>query len=87
MESQPLYDSQAAGQRRQRHRFSRPAGENGKHYALKMGFDPFDLQSEINVLKSFQLQRNHEALKQSGIPSYLKDVDDYAIQGRTFPFM
>lgn len=61
-------------------------GENGKHYALKMGFDPVDLQSEINVLKSFQLQRNHEALRQSGIPSYLKDVDDYAIRGRDIPF-
>ncbi|PYE43747.1 protein kinase [Paenibacillus barcinonensis] len=61
-------------------------GENGKHYALKMGFDPVDLQSEINVLKSFQLQRNHEALRQSGIPSYLKDVDDYAVRGREIPF-
>jgi len=61
-------------------------GENGKHYALKMGFDPVDLQSEINVLKSFQLQRNHEALRQSGIPSYLKDVDDYAVRGRDIPF-
>ena len=61
-------------------------GENGKHYALKMGFDPIDLQSEINVLKSFQLQRNHEALRQSGIPSYLKDVDDYAVRGRDIPF-
>lgn len=62
-------------------------GENGKHYALKMGFDPVDLQSEVNVLKSFQLQRNHEALRQSGIPSYLKDVDDYAVRGRDIPFM
>ncbi|CAI6085931.1 putative serine/threonine-protein kinase YabT [Paenibacillus sp. JJ-100] len=61
-------------------------GENGKHYALKMGFDPVDLQSEINVLKSFQLQRNHEALRQSGIPSYLKDVDDYAVRDRDIPF-
>lgn len=61
-------------------------GENGKHYALKMGFDPVDLQSEINVLKSFQLQRHHEALRQSGIPSYLKDVDDYAVLGRDIPF-
>jgi serine/threonine-protein kinase len=61
-------------------------GENGKQYALKMGFDPIDLQSEINVLKSFQLQRNHEALRQSGIPSYLKDVDDYAVRGRDIPF-
>lgn len=60
--------------------------ENGKHYALKMGFDPVDLQSEVNVLKSFQLQRKHEALQQSGIPSYLKEVDDYSVEGRDIPF-
>jgi len=64
-------------------------GANGKVYlvqrdrdwfALKLGFDSIDLQSEINVLKSL-------GNKQSGLGTQLVDVDDlYAPDGKEYPF-
>lgn len=48
-------------------------------YAMKVGFDAIDLQSEINVLK--QLSR------QSGtFHSFLIDVDDFQSQGKSYTF-
>lgn len=73
-----------------RYRVERPLGEgaNGKVYlvqrdrewfALKVGSDAVDLQSEINVLKSIA--------RQGGTDPFLFDVDDlYGPDGREYPF-
>ncbi|MBD2872652.1 protein kinase domain-containing protein [Paenibacillus arenilitoris] len=75
-----------------RYRVERLLGEgaNGKVYlvqrdrswfALKVGSDAVDLQSEINVLQSMAKQ------KQQGHDSFLYDVDDlYGPDGREYPF-
>lgn len=58
-----------------------------ERYALKMGNDTLELQSEINVLTSLQTQRKQKD-KQEGIPHrpYLLEVDDYSVQHREIPF-
>lgn len=56
----------------------------GGRYALKMGFNPLDLQSEINVLTS--LEKKDLLAGGSGISSYLKEVDDYQVGGSEIPF-
>jgi serine/threonine protein kinase len=73
-----------------RYRVERLLGEgaNGKVYlvqrdrewfAMKVGADAVDLQSEINVLKSLDKQRSFE--------TFLYDVDDlYGPDGREYPF-
>ncbi|MBD7970902.1 serine/threonine protein kinase [Paenibacillus gallinarum] len=47
----------------------------GGRYALKMGFNPLDLQSEINVLTS--LAKKDHLAGGNGFSSYLKEVDNY----------
>ncbi len=76
---------------RKRYRIERLLGEgaNGKVYlvhhgrdvfALKLGFDSIDLQSEINVLKTL-------SGKQHGVGTPLADVDDlYGPDGKEYPF-
>ncbi|MEX2459900.1 MAG: protein kinase [Paenibacillaceae bacterium] len=63
-------------------------GENGKVYlvkkgsaffAMKLGFDTVDHQSEVNVLK--QLMKN-----ESPFSRFLIDVDDYHSRGKDYPF-
>jgi serine/threonine protein kinase len=63
-------------------------GENGKVYlvkkgsaffAMKLGFDPVDHQSEVNVLK--QLTKS-----ESPFNRFLVDVDDYHRRGKDYPF-
>jgi serine/threonine protein kinase len=63
-------------------------GENGKVYlvkkgsaffAMKLGFDPVDHQSEVNVLK--QLTKS-----ESPFNRFLIDVDDYQSGGKDYPF-
>ncbi|WP_425355027.1 serine/threonine protein kinase [Paenibacillus shirakamiensis] len=56
-----------------------------RQYALKMGFDTFDLQSEINVLKALQRQRHKHDAGERDL-SYLVEVDDYTQQDREIPF-
>lgn len=75
-----------------RYRIERLLGEgaNGKvylvqrdrsWYAMKLGLDALDLQSEINVLQSIAKQ------KQYGQESFLFDVDDlYGPDGKEYPF-
>ncbi|MDQ6420715.1 serine/threonine protein kinase [Paenibacillus sp. LHD-117] len=75
-----------------RYRVERLLGEgaNGKvylvqkdrdWYALKVGADAVDLQSEINVLKSLAKQKGQ------GIEPFLFDVDDlYGPSGKEYPF-
>ncbi|WP_392391555.1 serine/threonine protein kinase [Paenibacillus ihumii] len=59
--------------------------DNARLYALKMGFDTVDIQSEINVLKALQRQgRRQGSVKRS--PGYLVEVDDYTLQGKEIPF-
>ncbi|MNZ34591.1 Serine/threonine-protein kinase PknA [compost metagenome] len=61
--------------------------ENGELYALKMGFDTIDLQSEVNVLKALQNQRRkHRKANERQGPSYLVEVDDYSHLGSEIPF-
>lgn len=55
----------------------------GRHYALKLGFDTVDLQSEINVLKTLQLQDENRDGK---TVSYLIEVDDAELSGGPTPF-
>lgn len=59
------------------------AGGN-RHYALKLGRDPLDIQSEINVLTT--LQSEGGALHTNGVPSYLFEVDDYPRMNGDVPF-
>ncbi|WP_227013748.1 protein kinase domain-containing protein [Paenibacillus psychroresistens] len=63
-------------------------GENGKVYlvkkgsaffAMKLGFDPVDHQSEVNVLK--QLTKSDSPFNR-----FLIDVDDYHSGGKDYPF-
>ncbi|USB33320.1 serine/threonine protein kinase [Paenibacillus sp. YPG26] len=53
-------------------------------YALKMGYDALDLQSEINVLKA--LQRQAQSNTEDRDLSYLVEVDDYTLGDREIPF-
>ncbi|WP_229752863.1 serine/threonine protein kinase [Paenibacillus physcomitrellae] len=58
--------------------------DGGRQYALKLGFDTVDLQSEINVLKALQkkgIRRNPE----DGA-SFLIEVDDAELPGGHIPF-
>ena len=59
--------------------------KNNKLYALKLGFDTLDIQSEINVLKALQRQRRRRGPAERDL-AYLVEVDDYAYQGREVPF-
>lgn len=59
--------------------------DNAKLYALKMGFDTVDIQSEINVLKALQRQGRRRGSAGRDL-SYLVEVDDYSLQGREIPF-
>ncbi|GIO88245.1 putative serine/threonine-protein kinase YabT [Paenibacillus faecis] len=59
--------------------------DSAKLYALKMGFDTVDIQSEVNVLKALQRQRYRRGVTGRDI-SYLVEVDDYSFQGREIPF-
>lgn len=54
-------------------------------YAMKLGFDTLDLQSEINVLKAVQRARSRSLGENRNAP-YLVEVDDYTLQGREIPF-
>lgn len=76
------------------YRVEKPLGEgaNGKVflverqrylYALKIGADAVDLQSEVNVLQSIAGQKR----KQGSASAFLVDVDDFqASDGREYPF-
>ncbi|WP_089153579.1 serine/threonine protein kinase [Paenibacillus tuaregi] len=54
-------------------------------YALKMGYDTFDLQSEINVLKALQRQGKPNAAEERDL-SYLVEVDDFSYADKEIPF-
>lgn len=54
-------------------------------YALKMGYDTLDLQSEINVLKALQRQGANRAAEDRDL-SYLVEVDDFTFGDREIPF-
>nr|WP_144407055.1 serine/threonine protein kinase [Paenibacillus sp. IHBB 10380] len=56
-------------------------------YALKMGYDTLDLQSEINVLTSVQSQRKQQDEQEGRIHRpYLLEVDDYSVPSGEIPF-
>lgn len=56
-------------------------------YALKMGYDTLDLQSEINVLMSLQSKRRMSESSENGPRmSYLLEVDDFRGQDGDIPF-
>lgn len=55
----------------------------GAHYALKLGYDTVDLQSEINILKT--LQSKDRRRKGSSVP-YLVEVDDVTLPCGPTPF-
>ncbi|GAF10575.1 serine/threonine protein kinase [Paenibacillus pini] len=56
-------------------------------YALKMGYDTLDLQSEINVLTSLQSQRKSQDLLKENVKSpFLLEVDDFKDRNKDIPF-
>ncbi|MFK4304862.1 serine/threonine protein kinase [Paenibacillus sp. RC254] len=58
-----------------------------RQFALKMGKNTLDLQSEINVLTTLQSQGTQSALQQNGHPSFLFEVDDVSLRsGGEIPF-
>lgn len=57
-----------------------------KLYALKMGFDTVDLQSEINVLTALHHKQANKKRREEQDLSYLVEVDDYTLQGKEVPF-
>ena len=59
--------------------------QDGKLYALKLGFDTLDIQSEINVLKALQSQGRRRSEGQRS-PAYLIEVDDFTYHSREIPF-
>lgn len=52
--------------------------KDGELYAMKIGFSTFDLQSEINVLKLIETNRQKRR--------YFIDADDYHFNGYDIPF-
>lgn len=62
--------------------------EGASHpYALKMGYDTLDLQSEINVLMSLQSKRKAaDPLKNGPRMSFLLEVDDFKGEDGDIPF-
>jgi serine/threonine-protein kinase len=46
-------------------------------YAMKIGFDSLDLQSEVNILRQ---------IRQMSAEPYLIDADDFVFQGKEYPF-
>jgi len=59
-----------------------------ERYALKVGYDTLDLQSEINVLTSLQSRRKRDeyyAQRESPLSSYLLEADDFS-DGNNIPF-
>lgn len=57
-------------------------------YALKIGYDTLELQSEINVLTSLQSRRKrneHRARRETPLSSYFLESDDFA-NGDNIPF-
>nr|WP_189031503.1 serine/threonine protein kinase [Paenibacillus albidus] len=57
-------------------------------YALKVGYDTLDLQSEINVLTSLQSCRKrneHRARRENPLSSFLLEADDF-VDGNNVPF-
>nr|WP_202128939.1 serine/threonine protein kinase [Paenibacillus dendrobii] len=60
---------------------------SGHSFALKMGYDTLDLQSEINVLMSLQSKRkSSDSSKNGSRMSYLLEVDDFKGQHGDIPF-
>lgn len=59
---------------------------SGKQYALKMGFDNIDIQSEINNLKALHKQGKATVSYSTESLPYLLEVDDYITQDGTIPF-
>ena len=54
--------------------------QKGRHlFAMKIGYDAFDLQSEVNVLKALdkRIRKNNP---------YLHEVDDFHLHGSEYPF-
>lgn len=58
----------------------------GRHYALKLGFDTVDLQSEINVLKTLQMKDEGRGGRAGKAVPYLVEVDDAELPGGSTPF-
>lgn len=56
----------------------------GYQFALKLGKDALDLQSEINVLTMLQNERKQAALQMNA--SYLYEVDDCRLHNEDIPF-
>lgn len=59
-----------------------------ERYALKIGYDTLELQSEINVLTSLQSRRKrneHRARHENPLSSYFLEADDFA-NGDNIPF-
>jgi len=59
-----------------------------ERYALKIGLDALDLQSEINVLTTLQSCRKrseYKARRESPLSTYLLEADDFA-DGKAVPF-
>ncbi|MBP1173977.1 serine/threonine-protein kinase [Paenibacillus peoriae] len=57
-----------------------------RQFALKMGKNTLDLQSEINVLTTLQSQGTQAALQRNGNPSFLFEVDDVVLRSGEIPF-
>ncbi|CAM3099282.1 serine/threonine protein kinase [Paenibacillus sediminis] len=59
-------------------------------YALKMGYETVDLQSEINVLHSLQGQKHYKTSRKQGhdqhASSFLVEVDDFTSDNKEIPF-
>lgn len=51
----------------------------GSQYALKVGYDPIDLLSEVNALRTLSQAAN-------SFCGMLIDVDDFVIQGKEYPY-
>lgn len=58
--------------------FLASAGTGKNLCAIKVGYDPLDLQSEINVLKSLCRSNRRN--------DFFMDADDFAYNGQTYPF-
>jgi len=59
-----------------------------ERYALKVGYDTLDLQSEINVLTSLQSckkRKEYQNRRESSLSSYLLEADDFT-DGSNVPF-
>ncbi|MGZ9587109.1 protein kinase domain-containing protein [Paenibacillus marinisediminis] len=67
---------------------SQPSNERGRGFAMKIGMDAVEFQSEINALSSLEAGRRHmkSGVGRISARPFLVESDDVEIDGKRYPF-